>query len=223
MHPKVTEFVEKFESNARRLGHYRNKLGKAELAFLEEVWGPILEYNFEGLETEYPFKDYKGGERFADFIYLKDGMKLLIEIDGFTTHARDISPGEFSDHLIRQNDLVLQGWMILRFTAYQVEKKPMLCQRVIMQAMGHWWALMHRNSYSIEGDIWSYRSQQLTQMMFQYGGIVKLAHIAKYFHIPIRTARDWTERFVKSGLLTAVKPGKRAIGYQLSRFTGSGR
>jgi very-short-patch-repair endonuclease len=136
MHPDLFKFIEQFEREAVEKGLYRSKVGEAELTFLNEVWGPAFHYNFEGLKVEYPLKDFKGGQRFADFVFIKNGAKILFEIDGFTTHARNISPGEFDDHLRRQNDLILSGWLVLRFSANQVQKQPQVCQRQLKQAFG---------------------------------------------------------------------------------------
>src|SRR5665647_664457 len=143
MHPDVVRFIVNFEEEAVRKGLYRKKLGKYEVIFLELVIGPVLNYDFEGLSAEFPLKDFKGGDRFVDFIYIKNGMRFVFEIDGFTTHARDISPGEFDDHLFRQNELILSGWFLLRFSANQVERRAEQCQKQIFHAIGHWWSLSH--------------------------------------------------------------------------------
>ena len=76
-----------------------------------------MNYNFDGLKPEYPFLDFEGGQRFVDFYYSKGPVKLIIEIDGYTTHARQISKSKFRDHLRRQNRLMYSGWFLLRFTA----------------------------------------------------------------------------------------------------------
>lgn len=102
MDANVLKFIEKFEREATQKGQHRSKLGKYELLFLQEVWGPAFQFNYDGLQAEFPFKDLKGGPRFADFVYIKKRIKLLFEIDGFTTHARDISLVDFDDHLFRQ-------------------------------------------------------------------------------------------------------------------------
>lgn len=217
MHPEISKVVKRLEENAMKAGSYRTKLGKNELIFLEMVMGPVLQYNFDDLEAEYPLKDFKGGDRFVDFIYSKGGMHLALEIDGFTTHARDISPGDFSDHLMRQNDLILQGWMILRFSTHLIEKQPTICQRQIMQAIGHWWTLTHNYSFQ-ENDVWQFRTQQLIQFALSQNGLVRNIEIARYFGIPVRTARDWVARFVSADVLIPIRPNKRIISYQLQGY-----
>jgi len=219
---ELANYIRMFEEKARRLGLHRNKLGTSEMNFLEKVWGPAFDYEFDGLEAEYPLKDFKGGDRYADFVYMKNGIKLLMEIDGFTTHARDISPGDFSDHLARQNDFMLQGWMILRFSAYQVDKQPMLCQRQIVQAIGHWWSLLNkRTGVTLDGQIWTHRKQLLTQLAYQYNGFLRSSDIARSFNIPPRTARNWIAHFVNEGLLTPERPNRKITGYWLKGYADS--
>lgn len=135
MHPAIIRFIAQIELEATRKGHYRKKLGKYEIMFLQFVLGPVLNFDFEGLSAEFPSKDFKGGDRFVDFIYIKNGLRLVFEIDGVTTHTRDISPGDFDDHLYRQNELVLSGWFLLRFSTSQVERRAEQCQKQIYHAI----------------------------------------------------------------------------------------
>lgn len=218
MHPEVAKFAERFEAAARRNGSYRRTLGRSEELFLELVWGPAFEYNFEGLEAEYPLQDFKNGERFIDFVYVKDGLRLMIEIDGYTTHARHISSGDFDDHLMRQNDFILSGWTILRFSAHQVERKPRLCQRQITQALGHWWTLLHGRYAGTDTDIWSLRKKRLVQLAVDQNGMVRIADIITRFSIKKRTAINWMQRFTQEGMVVPVRPKERIIGYQLSNY-----
>jgi hypothetical protein len=172
MHPEVVRFIAMFEQEAVRKGLYRKQLGKSELLFLDLVIGPALQYDFTGLSAEYPLKDFKGGDRFIDFVLIKEGMRIIYEIDGFTTHARDISPGEFDDHLRRQNELILSGWFILRFSTNQVERRAEYCQKQILQAIGHWWSLSHaldsRGAYS-----WTERKKRIIQLALRNKGTIR--------------------------------------------------
>jgi very-short-patch-repair endonuclease len=220
MHPQIQQFIEQFEREARMNGSYRNKLGKFELLFLEGVWGPAFQYNFSGLKAEYPLKDFKGGQRFVDFVFIKQNIRLLVEIDGFTTHARDISPGDFDDHLTRQNDLILAGWLLLRFSSNQVEKRTQICQRQIMQAIGHRWMLTQRAAPSpTHTHIWTIRKDQIIQMANRNYGVIKPSEVAAEFEISNRTAAEWLKRFADEGVLLASSDTRirtmsyRVVGY----------
>ncbi|CAG7647697.1 DUF559 domain-containing protein [Paenibacillus allorhizosphaerae] len=215
MHTNLKRFIGNFEREAQQNGSFRNQLGRAELVFLQEVWGPAFQHNYDGLKAEYPFKDFKGGIRFADFVFVKNGMRLIIEIDGFTTHARDISSGEFDDHLMRQNDLILYGWLLLRFSARQVEKRPQLCQRQIMQAIGHWWTIDHGALTVHAADIWLQRKKLVIQMANRRNGKIKPGEVAVEFGICNSTAAEWMKRFVKEGSFFIPPYHKRATVYHL--------
>lgn len=110
-------------------------LGFAELAFLENVWWPLLG-NFDYLHPEYEVTDYNGGSRFIDFAYLRGKIKLAIEIDGFSTHAKQLNRGTFAYRLRRQNVLVVDGWDVLRFPFDDVSDSPRRCQQTIQQYLG---------------------------------------------------------------------------------------
>lgn len=60
------------------------------------------------------------GNRFRlDFVYLE--LKIVIEIDGFESHG---TPEAMQRDLRRQNLLVLDGWIVLRFTRADIVKRP---------------------------------------------------------------------------------------------------
>ncbi|WP_409342664.1 DUF559 domain-containing protein [Paenibacillus sp. MBLB4367] len=218
MHPNLVRFIDQFEQEAILKGHYRAKLGKAELIFLTEVWGPAFQYNYSGLKAEYPFKDLKGGQRFADFVYVKNGLRLLIEIDGFTTHARDISPGEFDDHLQRQNDIVLSGWLVLRFSAHQVEKRTHICQRQVKQAIGHWYSIMQNGFTSEDTQIWKHRQQLVIRLAMKRDGKIKPSEAAEAFGISNKSATVWLKKFTDEGVLDVSPSDKRVRQYFLANY-----
>jgi very-short-patch-repair endonuclease len=217
MHSEVERFITAFEQDAIRTGNYRKQLGKYERIFLEEVWGPAFQYNFEGLQAEYPLKDFKGGDRFVDFVYLKSGMRLIFEIDGFTTHARDISPGDFDDHLLRQNDLILSGWLLLRFSANQVERRSTQCQKQILQLIGHWWSLT-QNAANQGAYTWSERRKQIIQLALRKEGAIRAKDVKEAFNLNQRTALNWLMRLVRENVFTEVKPNERIIGFRIANF-----
>ncbi len=107
----------------------------AEKLFLTNVWWPSFK-NFIGLSAEYEVSDFKDGRRYLDFAYHTEGYKICIEIDGYGPHWKDIDQQKFSDHLIRQNHLVVDGWIVLRFSYENVRDKPKRCQQIIQQLLG---------------------------------------------------------------------------------------
>jgi very-short-patch-repair endonuclease len=216
MHPNLVAFIDRFEANTQKNGSYRDTIGRAELLFLEKVWTPVFQNNYDGLTAEYPLKDAKGGDRFVDFTYRRGGVCLVIEIDGFTTHARNISPGDFDDHLKRQNELILAGWMVLRFSARQVEYQAVNCQKQLQQAIGHWWSLAHGGPNSTGNtEIWNLRKQNIVQLALRYDGLIRAKDVSRELNIPLRTAQTWLKRFMNENLLEPESHRFRVTVYRL--------
>lgn len=123
----------------KRKGESKRRLEQghahAEKLFLEKVWYPAF-HELDGLYPEYEVDDFRDGIRFLDFAYLKAGLRLAIEIDGFRTHSTEVTRWQFSDSLMRQNHLVLDGWKILRFSYDDLKEKPRMCQQLLQQFMG---------------------------------------------------------------------------------------
>ncbi|WP_274365138.1 hypothetical protein [Paenibacillus thermotolerans] len=186
-----------------------------EVMFLSEVFGPEMNYDFSGLEPQFPFKDYRDGNRFADFLYCKGPIKIIIEIDGRTWHVTHISDEEFDDHQERQNDLILSGgYLLLRFTANMIQKKPMLCRRQLMQAIGRCYATATGQLPLEIGDIWSYRKTAVKLLADKHPRMIKPADVAAEFGINRRTAVYWLRRLVQDGNLEPMKSNKRIVGYK---------
>jgi hypothetical protein len=111
--------------------------GHGEQLFLEQVWWPAFG-NLDGLHPEYEVYDFKDGRRYLDYAWFYGPVSLAIEIDGFKVHVKDLDQEKFSDQLTRQNDLVNDGWRILRFSYEAVRDRPRSCQQQISHFMGRW-------------------------------------------------------------------------------------
>ena len=130
-------------SSGERRRRLKQGLGDAELLFVRELWWPAFG-NFDGLHPEYEVRDFKDGSRFLDFAYLKPGLMVCIEIDPYGTHYGKISRWQYDDNLERHNDLVIDGWKILRFSRDQLVNQPRRCQLKIQQALGKWESNQHQ-------------------------------------------------------------------------------
>ena len=217
MHPELKRFIETFEREAREEGRLRHTLGHAETRFLERVWGPFMNYNFDGLKPEYPFLDFEGGQRFVDFYYSKGPVKLIIEIDGYTTHARQISKSKFRDHLRRQNRLMYSGWFLLRFTADDAEEDDGYCQAELLKAIGYCWTASSGAVPLNAGDMWAYRKKTIELYAVNQGDrCVSPTRYADEHRISRTTAQRWFERAATEGLLQPLRRGNKVYGYALA-------
>ncbi|MGD6804538.1 DUF559 domain-containing protein [Rossellomorea vietnamensis] len=109
----------------------------AEMLFLNQVWWPLFQH-FRYLHPEYEVNDFKDGKRYLDFAYIRPAIRLCLEIDGYGPHLRNTSRWQFTDNLERQNQLVIDGWTVIRFSYDQVKENPRRCQQIIQQVIGRW-------------------------------------------------------------------------------------
>lgn len=214
MHPNVRKFIQDFEEQALKTRSPRKKLGHLEVLCLEHVWGPVLDYHFEGLTAEYPFTDYMGRQRYVDFLYTRIWARIITELDGMTTHVRNISKNEFDDHLERQNDLVIAGYDILRFSANHLENNPQLCQRQLLQLLGRRFQIHHLEKGN-SPNIWSYRIEMIQRYAMNHSEQLRATEVAAYFATTRHTAARWLAELYKRGLLNVVKSDHRVKYYTL--------
>jgi len=124
---------------ARSKGERKRRLTEisnhAEKMFLLQVWWPSFGH-FSNLNAEFAVRDFKDGWRFLDFAFITEGYKICIEIDSYGTHWKNLDRNQFADHLIRQNHLVVDGWIVMRFSYDDVKDKPRRCQQILQQLFG---------------------------------------------------------------------------------------
>ena len=77
-----------------------------------------------------------GRTRKIDFALIGARKKLALELDGFRYHAEgQISQSDFSDQLERQNVLMLDNWIILRFSWADVVNRPDYCINTVRRSL----------------------------------------------------------------------------------------
>jgi very-short-patch-repair endonuclease len=70
------------------------------------------------------------GQYMCDFV--DERAKVIVEVDGREYHS---APEVFSKDRRRQNDLVLDGWLVLRFSAFDVVSDPDRIARLIAEVV----------------------------------------------------------------------------------------
>jgi very-short-patch-repair endonuclease len=192
-------------SKGERKRKLTNAKAHAEKMFIVQVWWPAFG-NFKGLHPEYEIRDFKDGWRYLDFAYISEGMRVCIEIDGFGSHWRDISRSQFSDNLMRQNHLIIDGWLVLRFSYDDLVEKPRRCQQIIQQLLGRWKSEVHVSISPVEQAIYHFACAHLkpitpTVTASSLGMHRKTA--TKYLHslvdkdliVPVRTKSERVVRY----------------------------
>jgi hypothetical protein len=203
-------------SKGERKRKLTNGNNHAEKLFIAQVWWPAFGH-FLGLIPEYEVIDFKDGWRYLDFAYITEGMKLCIEIDGYGAHWREISRSQFSDNLMRQNHLIIDGWLVLRFSYDDIVEKPRRCQQIIQQLIGRWNMNSTANKISVspvEQAIYQFSREQIKP--------ITPTIIATALGIHRKTAVKYLQSLVGKDLISPINPtAARVSRYRVnhSHFT----
>ncbi|MGO4498019.1 endonuclease domain-containing protein [Paenibacillus sp. 2RAB27] len=179
----------------------------AEKLFLLQVWWPAFKH-FNDLHPEYEVKDFRDGTRFLDFAFIKHTLKLAIEIDGFTTHASQISRSQFSDHLIRQNHLIIDGWRILRFSYDDIKDRPRMCQQILQQFMGRYLGM---NDGSVQ--LISYVEKEVLRYAINSDNPLTTQDVCQVLAIESQKARQLLKVMHVKNMLEPAGKGTKRIRY----------
>lgn len=110
-----------------RSGERRGRLERghlhAEKLFLRNIWW-ALRGNFDHLHPEFEVLDWRGRSYFADFVYRNGGVKLVIEIKGFSSHVKDMDRKRYCIELNREVFLQALGYRVISFAYDDVANQP---------------------------------------------------------------------------------------------------
>lgn len=94
----------------------------SERLFVDEFLYPLLGPNIEYIQPQYPFIDRTGRSRRIDFACRGSVKPLALEVNGETYHAEGIIPdANFDDNLFRQNEILMAGFALVRFSYSQLK------------------------------------------------------------------------------------------------------
>lgn len=181
----------------------------AEALFLKQVWWPIFK-NLNYLHPEYEVDDFKDGKRYLDFVYIRPGIRICFEIDGYGPHLRNISRWQFSDSLERQNQLVIDGWSVIRFSYDQVKEKPRRCQQIVQQIIGQWLA--------DELDYFSLTivEKEVLRLALRKAEAIYPKEIEKYVNRSEKTVKKVLAQLVDKKLLIPASGNRRVRSYRVA-------
>jgi hypothetical protein len=183
-------------------------LGHGELRFLEQVWWPMTQ-SFDFLHPEYEVYDFRDGSRFVDFVYIRNQVRIAIEIDGFGPHLRNISRWQYSDQHRRQNDLLMDSWSLLRFTYDHIEEQPRYCQQAIQQMLGKW-----LGESKSEGNL-DYVEKEIIRLLIRQAGQIVPLDVCKHLGVEAQTARKLLKGLASKGIIEAHGGAERIRSYKL--------
>lgn len=134
----------------------QNKMNEIEQTFVEDVFYPYAgENGLDFLQAQTPFEDSECRTRKLDFTVTTNRYNYVIEIDGYTYHAEGasrVTPEYFDDLLMKHNDLILNGYILVRFSYNQIRNHPDLCINTLRRTFKADAQInpyhLHRNSFS---------------------------------------------------------------------------
>ncbi|WP_246309467.1 DNA-binding response regulator [Paenibacillus alginolyticus] len=177
--------------------------------FLSRFCGVLLD-NFKTCIRIYEVKDFRDGTRFLDFAFLRHSVRLAIEIDGFGPHFADISRSQFSDQLIRQNHLILDGWKIFHFSYDDVKKRPRMCEQLIQQCIGRHFGDVFNHVLEL-----NYIEKEIIRFAHTLGRAIKPSDVQKQFQFRQRKAQETL--YQKSLLEPAGEGHARVRSYRVAQ------
>ncbi|UTR16524.1 DNA-binding response regulator [Salipaludibacillus sp. LMS25] len=180
----------------------------AEKLFLKQVWWPLF-YHFRYLYPEYEVNDFKDGQRYLDFAYIRPGIRICLEIDGYGPHLKNISRWQFSDSLERQNQLVIDGWTVIRFSYDQVKENPRRCQQIVQQVIGRWLGDdLDQTSLSLV-------EKEVLRLAIRKGEVISPIEVQKHLKLSDKTVKKVLAQLVDKKMLIPASGIVRIRSYRL--------
>lgn len=191
-----------------RLRRLQEGHNQAEMLFLKQVWWPLYNH-FRYLHPEYEVDDFKDGKRYLDFAYIRPAIRICLEVDGYGPHLKSISRWQFSDSLERQNQLVIDGWTVIRFSYDQVKEKPRHCQQIIQQAIGRWLG------DELDQTSLSHIEKEVLRLAIRKGEAIYPIEVEKYLKISDKTVKKVLSKLVDKKMLLPASGNLRIRSYRL--------
>jgi hypothetical protein len=132
------------------------------------------------------------------------------EIDGYGPHARDIGREKFSDHLTRQNHLVIDGWRVLRFSYDEVKYQPRRCQQLIQQLIGKLLGEEEVSTTSV-----TYREKEVLRYMIRKGASITPGEIRGLLNLTDKPVKRVLNEMANKKLISPAR-GQRIRTYSLA-------
>ncbi|MGG3913828.1 DNA-binding response regulator [Rossellomorea vietnamensis] len=196
------------ERKGERLRRLQEGHNQAEKMFLKKVWWPSF-YHFRYLHPEFEIDDFKDGKRYLDFAYIRPAIRICFEVDGYGPHLKNISRWQFSDSLERQNQLVMDGWTVIRFSYDQLKEKPRRCQQVVQQVIGRWLG------DDLDQTTLSYAEKEVLRLAIRKGKAISPIEVEKNLKRTDKTVKKLLTQLVDKKMLIPESGTKRIRSYRL--------
>ncbi|MEH7083861.1 DNA-binding response regulator [Neobacillus drentensis] len=164
---------------------------------------------FSVFHPEYEVDDFKDGKRYLDFAYIRPAIRICLEVDGYGPHLKNISRWQFSDNLERQNQLVIDGWTVIRFSYDQVNENPRRCQQIVQQVIGRWLG------DELDQTSLSFVEKEVLRLAIRKGEAISPKEVEEYLKLSDKTVRKVFSQLVDNKMLIPASGIKRIRTYRL--------
>lgn len=193
---------------SKRDGERKRRLeeghGHAERKALELIWWAAFG-TLDYLHPEYEIKDFHEGTRFIDLAYIRAGVKIALEIDGYGPHVKNLSRRQFCDQWVRQMHLINDGWIVIRIGYDDVIDRPRLWQQLLQQMLGKYFG------DSRETADMSCEEREILRVALRLGRPMKIADVRNGLGCGYRYARKLITHLEKMQWLEAEGGGEDRV------------
>lgn len=144
-----------------------------------------------------------------NFAYIRPAIRICLEVDGYGPHLKNISRWQFSDSLERQNQLIIDGWTVIRFSYDQVKEQPRRCQQVIQQVIGRWLG------DELDQTFLSLREKEVLRLVIQKGEDISPVEVQNHLKLSDKTVKKVLSQLVDKKLLIPASGVMRVRSYRL--------
>lgn len=205
------------EKGFRRRELLERGLGHGTIEFLRQIWFPAVGH-LDDRYAEWEVRDYHGGYRYMDLAYRPGGAKGAIEIQGYSSHARDLDTRRFKDLCWRHSLLSLDGWTLLPVAYLSIREESERCRQLVLAFIGRFL------SFNPESDGLSWLEEETIRyarrLLVPFGA----GELAEHLRVTDRHARLILQKLAERQLITAANNKQRYRTYRLAasswRFVG---
>jgi helix-turn-helix protein len=149
------------------------------------------------------------GIEFVCFAYIRPAIRICFEIDGYGPHQKNISRWQFSNNLERQNQLVIDGWTVIRFSYDQVQEQPRQCQQIVQQVIGRWLG------DELDQTSLSFVEKEVLRLAIRKGEVISRMEVEQYLKLSDKTVKKVLTQLIDKKMLVPVSGTMRIRSYRL--------
>ncbi|WML23857.1 hypothetical protein [Neobacillus sp. OS1-33] len=123
---------------------------------------------------------------------------------------KNISRWQFSDSLVRQNQLVIDGWTVISFSYDQVKEEPRRCQQIVQQVIGRWLG------NELDQTSLSLIEKEVLRLAIRMGKAISPIEVEKYLKLSDKTVKKVLSQLVVKKMLIPASGIMRVRSYRLA-------